>query len=252
MMLDQGKTCTQHILPLSTGISHRRSLSLVQAVNQLRTWSCSAAAAFFYLRTIISMSLIQTWGNQLKNVYEGVWLNCPHPPLMVCLCLIALQIPHCERSGWFSDYWSVLGISWSCSARAALSLWPGWAPASARLSSALPLKCQSWCCKQPVCLNSSGENRHSGGREVKWGLKCLAGGVHTLLCCWHQCKMGDAALTCLGWMQLQLKGAAPLKHHPFYLSGFLVLLSLAFLSLANYLAFLCLCDCEITGTILCT
>lgn len=143
MMLDPRQTCTQHILSLTTGTGHGRSLSLVQAVNQLRAWSCWDAAAFFYLRTILSMSLIQTRGNRFKNVYEGIWLNCLHPLLMVCLCLIALQTPHCERSGWFSDYWSMPGISWSCSARAALLLWPGWAPAPARLSSASPLKCQT-------------------------------------------------------------------------------------------------------------
>lgn len=143
MMLDQRQTCTQHILPLSTGISHGRSFSLVQAVNQLKSWSCWVAAAFFYSRTIISMSLIRTRGNRFKNVYEGIWLNCPHPLLMVCLCLIALQTSHCERSGWFSDYWSVPGISWSCRARAAFLQWPGWGLTSARLSPAPPLKCQS-------------------------------------------------------------------------------------------------------------
>lgn len=229
-----------------SGISHGTSFSLVEAVNQLRTWSCWAAAAFFYLRTIISMSLIHTWGNQLKNVYEGVWLNCPHPLLMVCLSLIALQIPHCERSGWFSDYWSVPGISWGCSARAALWLWPGWAPAPARLSAAPPLKCQSWCCRWPVCLDTSGENTHSGGREVKWGLKCLSPAAGT------SARWGMQPWPALAGCSCSWKGAAPLQHHPFYLSGFLVLLSLSFLSLANYLTFLCLSDCEITVTILCT
>lgn len=38
----------------------------------------------------------------------------------------------------------------------------------------------------------------------------------------------------------------------FELFGFLILLSIPFLPLANYLTFLCLIDCEIRVTILCT
>lgn len=194
------------------------------------------------------MPLIQTWGNQLKNVHEGVWLNCPHPLLMVCLCLIALQIPHCERSGWFSDYWSVPGISWSCSARAALLLWPGWGPTSARLSSAPALKCQSWCCRWPVCLtpvektDTVEERRWNEGWSAFLGLSMPSSAAGT---------SEEVPLTCLGWMQLQLKRGSTSPA-----------LSILFVwvpcppfsrfSFPGKLPDIFFSDCEITVTMLCT
>lgn len=59
----------------------------------------------------------------------------------------------------------------------------------------------------------------AAGTNARWGMQL-----------WHAL----AACRC-SW-----KGAAPLQHHPFHLSAFLVPFSLSFLSLANYLTFLCL------------
>lgn len=80
-------------------------------------------------------------------------------------------------------------------------------------------------------------------KQAQWrkrGEKCLSGGVHALLCCWHQCKVGMQLWQSLAGCRCSWKGAAPLQHHPFHLSAFLVPFSLSFLSLASYLTFLCL------------
>lgn len=175
---------------------------------------------------------------------------------MGCLCLIALQISRCGRSGWFSDYWSVPGIGWSgTSLPASVSHCGG--SSHTRNLHPLDLKIGHLC---PLAKLHQDE---SGPEYVKKDLYEFKVLYFASIYRWRQSlymthmrelqvtfnhRPFPALLNTLSDILSFISHISPFKF--FELCGFLVLLSIPFLPLASYLTFLCLIDCEIRVTIL--